>query len=174
MITPQRYTTPKLHDYIVDAIQTALEALNWIEYVFPVVREGTKAGQKYPQAYLNDGQVSAQVITPDEKVKSWSFFTLDNVDRVDEESDFSIYTLSLTVWLQLNKTHPEKEYDHTAERIDDIIGVLEAQHCYNIVYTTRFEEVFEGFTMITDNADKYNRHNFSAFKLTFRADHANV
>ena len=70
----------------VQSLNALLLTSGHIEYAFPITHIGyNKEGKTYPSVYRNDGSFKNEMIFPDNKVKSFSFFEFNSAE--DENDD---------------------------------------------------------------------------------------
>jgi len=164
MIT--QFDNPKFYDKKVQELNEKLDLLNWIENIYPIVQTGFFDGVTFPEVYNNNGSKKNTRVYP--KGNSISFFKVEGeingVDRDDDDMHF-IVPLSLTVWADLKKVYPYKEYNYRSELISDVMTVLRSNSCYDI--TLQLDNVFEGYTDLEKENNQNTMLPYTAFKINF-------
>jgi len=154
----------ELADKIISEINVKLSNLTWLETICPAVKVGVREnGDTYPQLY--NGKIID--LTPNTKLKSYSFFEKNGYEIATEGGSINVFRLSVVFWVQLKVINSTKLYDFTDELIKDVIHILYNFDAQKIEVKT--ENCFE----------KYNLHNthkqmfmfpFSEFKIDFEVN----
>lgn len=188
-VTP--YATPALLDAVIQPALASLQALPWLETVYPVAQIGrvntdlersatatrqASAGGllRYPTVYRNDGKTYQVIIAPDRDKASFAFFEREapygvaTNDLTTNSGQFT-YALSLVVWLNLPKIDSLRNYDFTEELVQDCLeyGLLTALDAVtNIAIERRQEAVFNKYDY--NLAEKqFLLYPYSGFKISF-------
>ena len=168
MITPVKYSNPKLHDKEVQTLQELIEALNWVDATFPIVRQGFSETGTYPEVYKNDGTKENIKVYPDTDTGCFCFFEMQgDAICIDPEDTAYRYPLSVTFWMQLDKVNGAKAYDYTSEKIVLITNLLKNAGCEDISYTTDPDDIFEKYSDLKPERLNFAQRTFSAFKINF-------
>ena len=156
------FANPVFYDKKVQTLNTALEALGWIESQYPICFIGQTEEGTFPEVYYNDGSNKNLRVMPEGK--SLSFFQIDG--EIDEVEEYH-YTvpLSLTVWGDLRKIYPHKPYDYTAELIKEVIGILKANGCNDLRIMT--DQTLDEFTYLQKILNQNTMRPWTAFKIMF-------
>ena len=171
---PTAFSSPYLHNKVIQLIQTDLAALSWMDIAYPLARVGVNKDAegnefKYPQVYINNGGVDYYDVRPNKNLTSYCFFELNNPQQFDSDNQIT-YNLSLIVWFNLKTVSPSKSYDYTAELIKDILRMFNesdyADKISNISYTVEQEEIFSKYSMAIVET-QFLMYPYSAFKITF-------
>lgn len=160
------YTDPKLQDAVVQTLNTALLTTGHIEYAFPIAHLGyRKEGETYPSVYRNDGSFKNEMIFPDNKVKSFSFWEFVNAED-SLEGDGTLYEFNYVYWGNLQRLDNTKMYDFTSEIMQDIIEVLKANWVEDLEWET--EDIFEEYTMYLEEKKQTLMRPNTGFKINFK------
>lgn len=166
MNVPDSYTSPVLADKVIQDLNVKMDALTWLEYLFPLVHKGVLSdGLTYPQVYMNDGTTDNYSVLPDSYSKSYCFYEMEGRVSIDDFASEAIYPFSMTVWGRLDKMDVSKEYDYTNELIKDCLDVLKTFDCSDMSYTT--DDVFDGFSGLDNINSQVEMRPFTAFKIYF-------
>jgi hypothetical protein len=161
------YGNPKFYDKKVQDLNEVLKTLGWIENIYPIARIGVDEDKTFPEVYRNDGSRVSERIYPGGS--SLSFFRIEGdingVDLDDDDMHF-VVPFSLTVWVDLTKVFPYKEYDYTSELIKDVVDKLKANSCNDIIIQT--DNVFDGFSDLEKGMFQNVMLPYSAFKINFK------
>lgn len=170
MKNPRAYSSPKMHDSVVQNINTELEELTYIDYLYPIVHIGfNEDGDTYPSIYMNDGSIKNYMIFPDNKVRAFTFFEMDEaVVPAQIDDDDNEYSLSLVFWGNLERINTIKEYDYTSEMINDVIAILGSLDAYDITYTTNTDEIFDNYSLYKEEERQTLLRPNTGFKITFK------
>lgn len=156
------YTDPKFFDKKIQNINTSLDALGWIENVYPLAQIGISEDKTFPEVYNNDGGKVSTRVYP--KGKSLSFFLINGELTEVEEMHFSV-PLSLVVWANLTKVDSSKRYNYTNELVSDVIGVLRSHSANDLTIQTG--NVFEGFNDLEKSDFQNVMLPHTSFKINF-------
>ena len=170
MKQPNTYATPKLHDKVVQDINSNLADLSYIDYFYPIVHLGfTDEGETYPSVYMNDGTFDNYMVFPDNRVRSFVFFELDESGvsnmAIDEDTEFS---LSLVFWGNLETISTVKRYDYTSEIITDIATILGGMDAYDMTYVIGSDEVFDKYSLYKENEKQTLLRPNTGFRIDFK------
>jgi hypothetical protein len=123
--------------------------------------------EKVPVCYANDGTKDIISVYPDSSVGAFSFFETEGpAVPPDDEDNWYVYSLSVTVWFNLDLVYPNLGYDYTHELIEDVKDKLDEGYCHEIEVEERPEDIFEKFDGITKDFE-YLTPPYGAFKLKF-------
>jgi len=160
------YTDPKLQDAKVQELNTLLLASGHIEFAFPIVHMGyNKDGDTYPSVYRNDGSFKNEMLFPDNKVKSFTFFEFNGADDENDENG-TVYDLSLLYWGNLQRMNPTKLYDFTSEIIQDLLIIFKNNDCFDISFET--EDVFNLYSMYLEEKRQTLMRPNTAFRINLK------
>ncbi len=163
MITPDNFTTPTFYNKRVQEINEKFDDLGWIETILPLARIGQDEQGTYPEVYKNDGsRVNIRVMPEGE---SWLFWRIEGEITETEIEDWYNVPMSVTVWADLTKVYPAKNYDYTAELMKDVIGVLKTNSCNDI--RINVDNIFEGFSELEKIEKQNTMLPYTAFKVFF-------
>jgi hypothetical protein len=170
MKQPRAFTSPKLHDAVVQGINTELESLTYIDYLYPIVHTSfNEDGETYPSIYMNDGSFKSYMIFPDNRVRAFTFFEIDEAAVPPKVDDDDIeYSLSLVFWGNLERINTTKKYDYTGEMLNDVIKVLGNLDAYDITYSTNTDEIFDNYTLYKEEEKQTLLRPNTGFKITFK------
>lgn len=160
------FASPKFYDKKVQALNTKLDTLGWIDNTYPIAQIGISDEKTFPEIYNNDGSRVSTRIYP--QGKSLSFFVMNGdingVNTDDDDTSF-IVPLALIVWADLTKVYPAKKYNYTTELLEDVVKKLRDNSCNDITIQT--DKAFEGFSDL-DKSDFQNvMLPYTAFKINF-------
>jgi len=164
------YTTPKMHDKVVQAINESLASLTYIDYFYPIVHLSyDEEGNTFPSVYMNDGTFDNYMVFPDNRVRAFVFFEMDegglsNI-ALDEDSEFS---LALIFWGNLETINTIKRYDYTSEIINDIGIILGGMDAYDMTYSTETDEIFDKYSLYKEQEKQTLLRPYTGFKVTFK------
>ena len=162
MIATTEYSTPQIYNQKVQELNTALDALGWIEKIYPIAYKGEEEEGTFPEVYYNDGSKKNIRVLPGGK--AISFFQIES-DLVEVDEFFFNTQLSLTVWADLAKIDSGKKYDFTTELIKEVLNVLRLNSCYDFAIST--DEVLSGFSYMEKKLSQNTMRPYTAFKITF-------
>ena len=172
--TPLRQD-PALFDAAIQEIQIALaDKLPWLDHVFGRAERLQKEinGRRFftPNIYI--GRNDYRLITPDDRVGSYAFFTLDEPQTMEYERgvDTLLRTpFSLIVWVDMRKVSPD-DTRNTEQVKREILKVINGGitmrsgwYAFNTIYE-RAENVFEDFTM-DEVQNQFLMHPFCGWRF---------
>lgn len=168
------HTSARLHDRVCAKIRTRFDAnLSWLEYSFPIAYVGTmESGDEtttYPQVYANDGSTTHYDVRPDESVKAFCFFELDDTLALDEW-DGTEYTFSVIFYARLDKAIPgDSAQDYTAKLIAQVVGQLKhiSLDARVLGWDTNPEDIFDKYSGLDELITQSIMKLGTAFKITF-------
>ena len=158
------YSDPVFYDKKVQELNTALEALTWLQNQYPICRVGEVDEGTFPEVYYNSGSVKNLKVMP--QGRAVSFFTVNGDISETEEDPYYLVPLSIFVWADLTKIYPQKKYDYTGELIKDVIGILNDNSCTDKVIVT--DNVFVGFTMLEKVLKQNVMRPYTSFRINFQ------
>lgn len=173
---PVLFVDPKLDRKIAQELGQELAAgCTWIEKVFGIAKPGYRKGQdgkisRQPEIYMNNTSKDYYVVLPDDRIKSFIFFTLDAPFSIDfDKGDEAEYELSIFCWVNLHKLDGGRNYDYTEELAMDMIRVLRESN----TYSERFphleidldpSKLFQRFDLPEDYY-RYMSYPYSGFRI---------
>ncbi len=171
---PSLLLSPVLHAKAVQELQVLFQTkLTWIENIYACAMVGVaktnKGNFNYPRIYSGSGGKYFDV-RPDNSLRAYSFFEVNNSFPVDTEEDQVVYDLSFICWYNLPKLNGEKSYDYSPELISHVLKVIkESDYDSRISNKNVFvnpEDVFSRYSM--DQSDtQHLMYPYGAFKITF-------
>jgi len=156
------FDNPVFFDKKVQDLNTELESLGWIQAQYPICWKGEVEEGTFPEAYYGAGKKNFKVLP---EGRSLSFFTIDGDINEIEDFDYEV-PLSLFVWCDLLKVYPQKLYDYTGELIKDVIGILKANSCNDLIIKT--DKVFDEYSLIQKQLQQNTMKPYTAFKISFK------
>lgn len=166
---------PALFDKPIQEMQVALAAgLPWLEHSFGRGERLAKVinGQKYYTPNIYVGKNDYRLITPDDRVGSYSFFMLEEPQEMEYEAGVNTRLtapFSLIVWVDMRKASPDdtRDTESVKRQILQVLngGFLMRGGHYSItrIYD-RAENVFNGFTM-DETQNQFLMHPFTGWRF---------
>jgi len=174
MISTPYYTAPRLHDRVCQNIRQRFDDnLTWLECSFPIaylgVIESKDEELSYPRIYANDGSTTHYDVRPDDSVRAFCFFELDDTLAIDEW-DGTEYTFSVIFYARLDKAIPgDSAQDYTAKLIAQVVGQLKhiSIDARVLGWDTNPENIFDKYTGLEEIVTQSQMKLGTAFKITF-------
>lgn len=170
MRTPNTFTSPKLHDKVVQELITSLSSLTYIDNFYPIVHLGYgDDDETYPCVYMNDGTFDNYMVFPDNRVRAFIFFEMEDGFVSDMAEDGQCeYEFNLVFWGNLQRINTIKSYDYTSEIINDIVTILGSKDAREIYYTTEVDEIFDRYSAYSEGKRQTLLRPNTGFKITFK------
>jgi len=166
MRIPDTFPDPVFYDKKVADINVDLTALEWIEYVHPIVQIGVDEEGTFPEVYRNDGKKKSERVYP--HGNSISFFEMNTPITCLNESDIYLCELTLIVWADLTKVYPLTDYNYTSTLIKEVVNVIESHSGYDLQIDTT--DVFSNYSELEKIENQNTMLPNTAFKITFNTD----
>lgn len=172
--TPIRQN-PALLDVAIQEIQVALaDNLQWLDHVFGRAERLAKVinGKKYYTPNIYVGGNEYRLVTPDDRVGSYAFFTVDEPQEMEwQRGNNTKITapFSVIVWVDMRKVSPDDTRNTEAVKrqvLQVLNGGFLMRHGHYTVTRIweRAENVFTGFTM--DEVDnQFLMQPFAGFRF---------
>jgi len=163
MTAVTNFTSPLFYDKISQELNVKLDALGYIDDLYPVCYVGYDDEETYPEVYVNDGTKTSLRVMPD-STRSLSFFIVNGEMTEIDEVGFAI-PMSYMVWMNLTKVDSSKAYDFTAEVIRDVYNVIFKYGGYDV--SVNVNEPFGEFTQLSKQITANLMRPYSGFRVDF-------
>lgn len=158
------YTNPKLHDSVIQSINDLL--VDYVEYRYGSVHVGyDESGETYPSVYKNDGSRKNYMLFPDNRVKSFGFWELNDSDVLDDD-DGVIYDLTFVFWGNLERIDSTKYYDFTSEIAQSIVQLFKNYGATAITYTQ--DDIFSEYSKYLEQDKQTLMRPNTGFKINMK------
>ena len=157
------FVSPLYYDLIAQELNTLLDALGYIDDLYPTAWVGFDDDQTYPEVYTNSGTKQNLRVLPD-TTRSMSFFVVTGELSEIDEGSFSI-PMAYCVWLNLLKVDPSKTYDYTAEIIRDVYNVIGKYGGYDT--SVEVNDPYPEFSQLSKDVGANIMRPYSGFRVSF-------
>ena len=167
---PPAITGARHDDYVVQVLQQYLAAnLTWLERCYHIARVGVDSLDKYtyPQIQDNVNKGDCFNIRPDNKVKSYCFFEVENPYELNYYEGEATYNLSVVFWGNLRLIDNTKTYDYTSHLIKQVTELLEKKMVDSLTVEENPERIFSKYSGLKQETNQYLMRKYTAFKITF-------
>ena len=165
-----------IQNSIVEAIQTDLAALGWIDYVYPLAEKGQRPNSgdstvTFPRVYKQDCNEYIDLFPNENQEDAFCFFECRGNLLRDREQEQITYNLSVVFWGNLQNITSIYTHDYTDQLIVNSMNAIENVSLPNAALGNELEIVKDR----TEVWDLYT-YEFSDFKnfaypyTTFRID----
>lgn len=173
-IIPPTLQNPMLHNQIVSDLQTDLDAMGWIDKLYPLAEIGEKIINEtntiVPIVYGQENDNNYIELFPDENQRAICFFELPNgTYEFDFVNETQSYQINIIIYANL-KQLANRDYDFTDELIAAVIKAVTIDGTYenditNISVTKDKNLVFNKYGYSYEMLKAFMYPN-TAFKVT--------
>lgn len=179
----QPFTDPVLSNKTVSLLQADFAGKDYLEKVYPIAyvgeinaafkeqqrRLGFNQRHLYPRVYLNDGESDYIDVMPDNKLKGYTFWEIEDTSDYDRgEKEYTV-KLNQIFWVNL-RLIDDKGYDYTDLIKADALKTLDQGQFSNditmIDIAENYENIYNRYNLPQEKLQQF-MYPFSGFKLTY-------
>jgi len=159
---------PLNEDKAVQVLRTSLSEIEWLKYcLLMTFRYPDKDGLEFPAYYPKNNGRNHRIITPDNKVDSLAFFSLeDNLEINSVSGQPNKYRLSFICWFNQSRVAPAINEDITNALMNEIISKFKSFGCEDFIKETKLAQIFDYSGLELKKVFQLG-NEFKAFKITF-------